>query len=56
MAVGRPRIGPKKQASVPPEVADWIEQERERRGERDESVITRELIILGHRVLTGVEA
>lgn len=50
--MGRPRIGPKKQASIPPVIADWIAREQRRRGERDESVIVRELVIAGHQALT----
>lgn len=51
MGVGRPGIGPKKQAHVPPEVAIWIETEKKRRGERDESVIVRELILAGYQTV-----
>lgn len=56
MGVGRPSIGPKKQASVPPEVAEWIQTEQERRGERDEAVIVRELVVAGYEVLAGKQS
>lgn len=56
MDIGRPPIGPKKQASIPQKVADWIEEERQRRGERHESTIVRELVIAGYERLTGGDA
>jgi len=51
MGVGRPGIGPKEQASVPPEVADWITEEQKRRGERDRAVIVRELVTAGYEAV-----
>ncbi len=48
MGAGRPGIGPKEQASVPPEVSEWITKAQEQRGVRDRSQIVRELVLAGY--------
>jgi hypothetical protein len=47
--VGRPGIGPKAQAHVPPEQGEYVAAEAEARGV-DKSVIWRELIDEGYRL------